>query len=149
MDSKLIVFGLLAFVILCGCTRITGDDTAYKVKLGTPFQIKAGEKAVIESEKLTLRFTNVTEDSRCPEGVRCIWAGQVSVLANVDVQGNDLGNFTLTLRPGETNLSVKTFGFPYGYTVRLISADLPYGKKAGYKYDPGDYTAKFEVVSLE
>ena len=151
MDMKTVALVLLGLGILflSGCTRSAGEDIAYQASLGKDFQLKPGEVAQIASEKMFIRFLNVTEDSRCPKDALCVWAGQVSVLANLNVRGQDLGNFKLTLRPGEAALSEKTFGSPYGYTVRLISVELPYEKKAGQSIDPVDYIAKFEVISLE
>jgi len=145
MDPKLIVFGLLAFVILSGCARTTGDDTAYQASLGKEFQLRPGEMAEIHSEKLFVKFLNVTEDSRCPENVVCIWEGQATVEISFQRNGRDFGKFNLTSRAGQPKLAAITVD---GYSVRLVSVELPYGKKAGYEYSPGDYIAKFEVVSL-
>jgi hypothetical protein len=37
---------------------------------------------------LTIKFLEVTEDSRCPEGANCIWAGRAKILVEV-VEGED------------------------------------------------------------
>ncbi len=49
-----------------------------RVSLGTQFAIAIGQSASIASENINFEFINITEDSRCPSGVTCIWAGRVS-----------------------------------------------------------------------
>ena len=47
---------------------------------------KIDENVIVISQKLEnksgfeLRLKNIVSDSRCPEGVTCIWAGEVSVV---------------------------------------------------------------------
>ncbi len=50
-----------------------------KVDPGSSFELKNGESRGIKggSDKITLK--SVDEDSRCPEGAQCIWAGQAVV----------------------------------------------------------------------
>ncbi len=49
-----------------------------KAKLGEEFALQLGESIRIEADsKYSIRFDSVTEDSRCLEGVQCIWAGRV------------------------------------------------------------------------
>jgi hypothetical protein len=39
------------------------------------------------NEKLTIRFVRVNEDSRCPEGVTCVWSGRASLETLVITEG--------------------------------------------------------------
>ncbi len=145
MDSRTVfVFGfaIALALTLFGCSRTLPEDNAYKAKLGEEFRLKSGELAVIESEGLVVRFLNVTGDSRCPKDVQCFWAGQVTVLVNAKKNGVELGNFELTLRSGEPKLAEKKIG---SYTIKLLSADLPYGKPSGRAEEVNDYLARFVV----
>jgi hypothetical protein len=55
----------------------TPDAGAALVALGTPFQLSADQpRAVLTEAGLTVQFERVLEDSRCPEGARCMWAGR-------------------------------------------------------------------------
>jgi hypothetical protein len=67
--------------------------------LGQPFMLAVNHATSIKQTDLNIRFVDVTEDSRCPLDVKCIWAGQVSVLveATRDSTGQSLGSFILTL----------------------------------------------------
>jgi hypothetical protein len=47
-------------------------------KLDKEFSLHTGQIAYISSDNLSINFIEVTGDSRCPTGVTCIWAGQVS-----------------------------------------------------------------------
>ena len=53
------------------------------VSLGQEFSLRIGESASIRGEELQVRFLEVTEDSRCPTGVVCIWEGRVSGLLEI------------------------------------------------------------------
>lgn len=76
---KLSIF-LLAIVILLGCSRhgevITTQPNA---KLDEPFQLKVGQTASF-ADGFTVTFVSVPNDSRCPIGVSCVWAGNATVI---------------------------------------------------------------------
>lgn len=56
------------------------------------FQLTVGQEATVKNEHLTIKFTELEEDSRCPKGAVCIW------------QGN--GRIALELRrTGDTNIT--------------------------------------------
>lgn len=59
-------------------------------KLETPkiaIKIPLGETVVIKD--VSIKFLEVTEDSRCPEYVTCIWAGRAIVKVEVSVKGKN------------------------------------------------------------
>ncbi|MEX0790408.1 MAG: hypothetical protein WD178_06485 [Actinomycetota bacterium] len=43
--------------------------------IGYPFTLQVGETVSIDGENLTVTYTRLVEDSRCAEGVQCVWAG--------------------------------------------------------------------------
>jgi len=45
-------------------------------ELGRPFDLKPAETADLEGLQIT--FEGVSDDSRCPTGVQCVWAGDAS-----------------------------------------------------------------------
>jgi hypothetical protein len=53
------------------------------VDLGQEFSIHIGESASIRGEELQVKFLEITEDSRCPTGVVCVWEGRVSGLVEI------------------------------------------------------------------
>lgn len=59
-----------------GCTEnpVTPD-----IFLDSDFKIKFGKSAFIQRENLYITFTDVVEDSRCPEGLMCFWEGTAKI----------------------------------------------------------------------
>jgi len=68
---------LLSFVLLIplssGCANVA------KASLNSQFTLAPGQTVRIQSESMDIKFIGVTGDSRCPRGVECIWAGQVTL----------------------------------------------------------------------
>lgn len=122
-----------------------GDPIAI---LGQPFKLVINQAASFKQADFSLRFVNVTEDSRCPSGAQCIWAGQVSTLveATKDSTGQSLGSFTLTLTAGgSSSLSSKTIVVDdNSYLVQLNSVQ-PY-PSITYKIPSSATVATFIVT---
>jgi hypothetical protein len=71
--------------LLLGCpgsvsVRVGERDEPVCVRLGQEFDLHVGQRAAVEGEGLQVRFASVVNDSRCPEGVTCVWAGNAEVL---------------------------------------------------------------------
>lgn len=56
--------------------------------VGTPFSLRIGGKAEVQDAQsgtpVSIAFESVEEDSRCPEGANCIWAGRAVVRLTVN-----------------------------------------------------------------
>lgn len=122
-----------------GVARRAGAAQAARV--GREFRIKAGRTVTFAREGLRLRFVRVASDSRCPEGVDCIWAGDAEVLIEVGARNRRVSK-TLRLhtnaspeRPAEDKYRT--------YTVKLVELK-PY-PRANRKIRQGDYTATLLV----
>lgn len=100
-------------------------ETAYAgpVEIGQPFDLKINQTANFQSSGIVIKLANITEDSRCPSDVTCIWEGQVSALVNFS-DGKSSGNFTLTLR-GSGNADNSSSKAVNGYLLRLVDVQ-PY-----------------------
>ena len=107
-------------------------------ELGKPFELKFGQKASIDSEKIGITFANVTEDSRCPSDVVCIQAGQATIMVSVEVDGTGSGQQTLTVGPKGKDSAM--FG---QYSVKLVKLD-PYPVSKVHT-PPEDYVATLVV----
>ena len=94
-------------------------------KMDGQFQLNINQTISFESDNLRLKLLNVTEDSRCPMGVRCTWEGQVTVLIHVIKQDQDIGDISLTYRSGNYDLATKTFD---NYILKLVKVE-PYPKQ--------------------
>ncbi len=100
---------ILIAVALAACGR-GGAAT-----LNEPIQLAPGEWANFKAEHLEVKFVGIDDDSRCPDDVTCVWAGEVVV--------------RLTLRRDSRNkeVSVKeTQGLAVdGYTINILQVLPP------------------------
>jgi len=96
---------LIACLVLFSTIAIGQVDSAETPKIAV--KIPKGETVVLKG--ISIKFMEVVEDSRCPEGVDCIWAGRVIVKAKVTANGKTEEKLLTfgEVRPGEeknTNL---------------------------------------------
>ena len=69
---------ILMCVSLVGCVAARSVDSL-TVELGADVTLAPGQAVSVKTTPITVRFVAVTEDSRCPRDVTCIWAGEVKV----------------------------------------------------------------------
>ena len=81
------------------------------------FQLKFDQTAVIAPENLSIKFTNVAEDSRCPENVECVWQGQAKIEVEISKNDKNLGEFNLTSLKGHDELARKDIN---NYEIKLL-----------------------------
>ncbi|NUQ23746.1 MAG: hypothetical protein HUU34_07320 [Saprospiraceae bacterium] len=126
------ILGLL-ILMLGGCKKDAVDKLSYQ--MGTPFQLAIGQTAECSCGAPTIVLRDI-QDSRCPTGVDCIWAGEVKAV--LDVNGVSM---TLGLSP---NVEVEPSGSVDGYMIEL-RAVTPYPQ---YPNDipSKDYRAELKVV---
>src|SRR5690349_23098582 len=65
-------------VLLTGCPKPGPKHET--VQLGTAFTLAHDQTKQTSDGDLTIHFDKVSGDSRCPEGVQCIWAGRVDCI---------------------------------------------------------------------
>ena len=71
--------GLAAAAAVYGCAAArtqAGGNVSQQTKI---YELKVGEEKALAGADFTVLLAAVPEDSRCPEGVNCIWAGTVAV----------------------------------------------------------------------
>lgn len=112
----------LCLVILCLPMMLlaiscSAESDEIKAGLGEEFVLAVGQSASIDGEGLTIRFIEVTEDSRCPEGVECVWEGRVTCL--VDIIYSDSTYQQELTQSGRSSTSVLEFqGFEIMFDVQ-------------------------------
>jgi hypothetical protein len=62
-------------------------EAAPEVHLNQPFILALGQTARLEEADLSLTFSDLLEDSRCPSQVTCVWAGQAIIRVRVQQGG--------------------------------------------------------------
>ncbi|MBI3932293.1 MAG: hypothetical protein HY317_02665 [Acidobacteria bacterium] len=68
-----------AFVLVAAACEGENPMAPKDAEIGKPFDLKAGETALVAQASLRVGFTAVRNDSRCPIGVQCIWEGDAEV----------------------------------------------------------------------
>ena len=79
---------ILCFIVLLYFGWVTSQD---KVQVESPViaaKVPIGKAITIDG--ITIFFKAVTEDSRCPLGVTCIWAGRAKVIVEVKSKGQEI-----------------------------------------------------------
>jgi hypothetical protein len=109
--------------------------------LNIPFTLAPGQTARIESEGMDIRFVEVTGDSRCPAGVECIWAGQVSCAMEI-TKNNILNQVTLTDSAGSGASTGQDF---QNYQIIFSVSPSPV---AGKLIAENDYRLRMTVSQL-
>jgi len=126
---------VLLFTLLSFAQEPAGNN---KVDLGEEFKIKNGQGAVVRGEKLRITFRSVLNDSRCPGGAACIWAGNGEVV--IEVAGKNKKQVVATLN---TMLAPKEIAYK-GFKIKLVALS-PY-PKINEPIDPKDYEATMVVT---
>lgn len=114
---------IIAFAITAQAQKVSLRSSQQKTVVGTGLKVK---------------FLSVTEDSRCPENARCIWAGVARVNVEIRKNGKPVKTFELN-----TNQLDKTAVYE-GYEIKLTSLS-PYPKD-GTPIEKSKYTASFAVA---
>lgn len=124
---------LLAIIILFSSFAFGQEESAETPKIG--IKIPKGETVVLKG--VSIKFLEVVEDSRCPEGVNCIWAGRAIVKAQITSNGKTEEKILTfgEVRPGEeknTNLYSSTNFSINGLTLNPYPTSESSGKDKGY-----------------
>jgi Zn finger protein HypA/HybF involved in hydrogenase expression len=128
------IFLSLILMLVFGSVLQTNAQTAERVVL------RVGKQKKLSRSKLTIKFVSLVEDSRCPEGANCIWAGNASIKVKVSNARGESKIFTLNTNTGAKG---DTLG---GYQFNLES--LTPHPKTNIRINPSGYTATFSVTKL-
>ncbi|MBX2872476.1 MAG: hypothetical protein KTR30_10265 [Saprospiraceae bacterium] len=108
-------------------------------ELEKPFSLQIGEQKMASgAPDMIVHFTQVTQDSRCPTGVNCVWEGEAVAELVLGKMGAD--TLALTYRPGREKASI---GRASGYSFRLLEVK-PYPEK-GSTIEKEDYELLLEI----
>lgn len=83
------------------------------------------------TEPIELKFVKVVSDSRCPEGVKCVWAGAISVEILLD------NSISMVISAIDNSISYK------GYKI-IVTQATPY-PKSGSVIREEDYKVEFKI----
>lgn len=98
------------------CEEVIVDQP---LRIGKEFTFQINQAYTSEDGNFTLKITDIG-DSRCPEGVVCVWQGEVTVKGEW-TENNSKSTFELH------SVMTDQQKQPEGYTIKLIDA-RPYPK---------------------
>lgn len=124
---SVIVLSLLLTAIFTACGSVEDNVAA---ALSEEFNLPAGKTAVIEGEDLSIRFLEVTNDSRCPSDVVCIQMGDAKCDIAFKLNNSE---YPMTLIAGGNQTSEVVFE---GYTINFNLQPYPVSTQ---QIAPGDY----------
>ena len=131
-----LVFLLAAILASCAQDPIISP----KVSLNEEFTIKAGRQVVIKGEKLSVRFSSVQNESRCPTGVQCVWEGNAAISIEVSKKRKKSAQAILN-----TNTAIQPNELAYKkYRIKLLGLN-PY-PRIDEKIEAKDYEAVMIVT---
>jgi len=128
-----LVTTLVAILLLASCVQQPSETSA---ALGQKVSLVPGQAASIQGEGLKIRFLEITADSRCPTGVTCIWAGEVSSLVEIDFRDSTLSR--VLTAPGSSPGKADFENYEIVFEVQ------PY-PEAGKQIGKEDYRLSLEV----
>lgn len=127
---KYIVFCLgIISLINCKAQKEVKNQEASQVSTGTKSEnspknvgniiyFNEGENKFLQEFQMNVTFKNIVEDSRCPQGTQCIWAGVA--VANIELMSTTsrpmVLQFSTTEVKGKNYHKTQTFN---GYTISL------------------------------
>ena len=100
--------------------------------------LKEGENKFLKEYEMNVTFKKMTEDSRCPKEVNCIWAGVAT--AEVEVMGLYTRPVTLKLSTMSDAKKGYTKSQEFnGYTITLVEVSPQTTAEKGFKALQGSY----------
>lgn len=103
---------LISLAGIAACAPVRSDVPT--VPVNTDFDVAIGAMARIQDSDLVVRFDTVTEDSRCPEDVECVWEGNATARVTVDSAG------TATVAEFRTSQPQPVRSFGWAFELREL-----------------------------
>ena len=139
---------LLAAVILTSCntdTSIVNVDAN-----GNTFTIHAGQSVTIPSEHLTIGFSKVVNDSRCPAGAKCLWEGMAQLQMWMLQPSADTVFIMPAIRGGltQSDTCCHTHIDTIGYSIKMVQLDPYPDLDAPLPIPSSEYIAYLQITKL-
>ena len=116
-----------------------GVMPAAAAKRSETMRVQINREKRVAKSKVTIRFTELVEDSRCPTDTNCVWAGNAKIKIRVSGYGRSL-EITLDTNGPHQGAAAE------GYSIKLIS--LTPAPRSNIRINRNGYVATFEVAKL-
>lgn len=143
-------------IALVGISMFNGVELNKK-KLSMPFLMSYTQECVLDDsvsgDTLIVKFEDVLSDSRCPQGVMCIWEGQVELKILIDHK-DTLVIHPIEIQYGEVDSltekrSIDTTGFVKYKNYRLALLRVDPTIELGREYSKEAYIAHLQIDRLK
>ena len=97
-------------------------------QLDTPISLAMGEAASCSNceEKMSISFTNIMEDSRCPTGTSCVWEGKAVIRLGVNM--GKAQTIELMVKGNAKQGNTKSYN-GYDFTFQSLTPYPKYGEE--------------------
>jgi len=129
--------GLIASLMLM---LAVGVMPAAAAKRAETVRVQVNHEKRVPVARMSIRFVELVEDSRCPADANCVWAGNAKIKIRVSKNGK---SEDLTL---DTNGPKQYVTTADGYSVKLVG--LTPSPKSNIRINRNGYVATLEVVKL-
>lgn len=129
--------GLVAFLLLV-FTFVSVDAAGLGRKPET-LKVQVNQEKRFAKSKLSVRFVEMVEDSRCPVDTNCIWAGNAKIKIRVAKNGRS-HNLTLDTNGPSQTVTAE------GYQIKLVG--LTPAPRSNIRINRNGYVATLEAVKL-
>jgi hypothetical protein len=129
------LIAILLFVMVMGSVPVTATAAGRAETI----RVQINKEKRFPRSKLSVRFVELVEDSRCPTDTNCVWAGNAKIKVRVRAHGR---SHDLTLDTNGANQTVTA----EGYTIKLIA--LTPEPRSNIRINRNGYVATFEAVKL-
>lgn len=137
----------LILVSAIGCAHRSACDTSgpcvnpapVVIELGQDFDLAPAQLATLKGTIVTVSFSQVAADSRCPTDVTCVWAGDAAAQLRVDLSDAELwsGELHTTLTPRAAAAG--------SYELTLLGVSP--SPRSGSTIKPTDYRVRLRLTA--
>ena len=131
---------VLSFLFLFAVAAAHPASDVNRATLNQNFDVKAGNRVVIQNEGLNISFQTVSEDSRCPENAKCVWTGNAKVVLRLSKAGRRAATINLN-----TGLDPKHISYQ-GYDIKLVGVKPP--QKRNTPINKDDYVITLTITKI-
>lgn len=85
----------LALILAAAAHASSAKTPTHPTAHAAPAPLAKGSTLTLAPQQIKIRITDVN-NSRCPEGAQCVWAGELAVTATVSRQRKTLGVVRVT-----------------------------------------------------
>lgn len=130
---KALIVGLFLSIFFSGVLTAPAQSTETA-------RIQINKEKKLARSKLTIKFLELVEDSRCPTDTQCIWAGNAKIKIQIRKNGRDAKTVELN-----TNLDAQSTTVA-GYKIELTG--LTPQPRSNIRINRNGYVATFRVTRV-